>query len=359
VLVIDDASTDQTAVTACEFGVRLIRLPKKSGPGIARNIGAASALGDYVLFIDSDVCVHPETLSRFVAAFREDSRIDAVFGSYDKQPRARNTLSQYKNLFHHFVHQQAGREACTFWSGCGAIKRLVFLSLGGFSPEYKRPCIEDIELGSRLVRSGGRVVLEKSIQVSHLKRWSLWGIVKSDVVDRAVPWTELMLREGTIPNDLNLKFSQRFCALVCCFFLASLIVGAWHWHGLLFLLVLLLMGIHWFDEWSSNGPIPVTAKIAAVAAAFGAAASIGVQFRIWALIPVCLLILVVLINARFYVFLVRERNVLFAASIVPLHVLYYLYSTISFAFGVGRHVLTSWRRCDHPYPAFRVLRTKP
>src|SRR5690606_2357585 len=98
-------------------------------------------------------------------------------------PAASNILSQYKNLFHHFVHQQGRREAKTFWAGCGAIRRSVFEEVGGFSTAYGRPCIEDIELGSRLVRAGRRIVLDKSIQARHLKRWSLWSVIKSDVLD--------------------------------------------------------------------------------------------------------------------------------------------------------------------------------
>ncbi len=51
----------------------------------------------------------------------EEPDLAAVFGSYDDEPAAPNFLSQYKNLFHHFVHQQGSAEASTFWSGCGAI----------------------------------------------------------------------------------------------------------------------------------------------------------------------------------------------------------------------------------------------
>src|SRR5262249_21341174 len=154
---------------------------------------------------------HPDTIGRAVQAFQADPGLDALFGSYDRTPREPNLISRYKNLYHHFIHQTGSEKATTFWTGCGAIRRSVFLETGGFDTSYGRPCIEDIELGARLCRAGRRIRLAKDVQATHLKKWTLWGVVKSDVCDRAIPWTRLLLRERTLPNDLNLRRSQRAC----------------------------------------------------------------------------------------------------------------------------------------------------
>jgi GT2 family glycosyltransferase len=55
---------------------------------------------------------------------------------------------------HHFLHQHSNREATTIWAGCGAIRREVFLKLGGFNETCARPSIEDIELGLQLRHAG-------------------------------------------------------------------------------------------------------------------------------------------------------------------------------------------------------------
>src|SRR3990170_5504051 len=195
-IVVDDGSTDDTRAVARRFPVRLIELPGGPyGPGYARNRGAEAARGDILLFVDADVIITADTIREVVETMAARPQPAAVFGSYDDSPGSQEFLSQYKNLFHHFVHQQANEEAATFWAGCGAVRREVFLALGGFDVQrYPRPCIEDIELGYRLRAAGHEIALNKQIQVKHLKRWTLRGIARSDIIDRGIPWTLLILQ---------------------------------------------------------------------------------------------------------------------------------------------------------------------
>ena len=86
VIVADDASTDGSAAVASENGVRLLRLERQSGPAVARNRGADLAKGEYLVFVDADVSVHPETLAEVAAGFGGDPSVDALFGSYDRRP---------------------------------------------------------------------------------------------------------------------------------------------------------------------------------------------------------------------------------------------------------------------------------
>ena len=142
ILVVDDGSTDSSASIAAAMGAHVISISRK-GPAAARNVGAAAASTDLLLFIDSDVCVKPDTVARIVFAFHSDPELSALFGSYDDEPAKPDFISQYRNLMHHFVHQRSRREAHTFWSGLGAIRRTVFEAHGGFDTTYNRPSIEE------------------------------------------------------------------------------------------------------------------------------------------------------------------------------------------------------------------------
>jgi glycosyltransferase involved in cell wall biosynthesis len=290
-LVVDDGSTDDSRTIARQFPVRLLELAGGPfGPAYARNRGAEAASGEILLFVDADVVICPDTLSGMAKRLRDQPEIDAVFGSYDDSPAAGNFISQYKNLFHHFFHQQGREQAETFWAGCGAVRRRVFFEVGGFDERrYPRPCIEDIELGYRLTGAGHRVVLSKQVQVKHLKQWTLRSMIKSDVVDRGIPWTLLILQTRALPSDLNLSLSQRVSA--------ALLYG-----------MLVYLGV-------------------------------GAIFQVLAVAPLLLLLfLILLLNHRLYAFFIRKRGMVFALAVVPFHLFYYFYSGLAFALGIGLYL---------------------
>jgi GT2 family glycosyltransferase len=296
IIVVDDASPDDAARTGERLGARVIRLDRNSGPAAARNHGAGAARGAILFFVDADVVVASGVIERVVRTFAAHPDVAAVFGSYDSEPRARGLVSQYRNLLHHFTHQTGNPEASTFWAGCGAIRRTAFEAVGGFDPQrFPRPSIEDIELGARLRRAGYRILLDKGLQGTHLKRWTLAVVIRTDIFSRALPWSRLILERGDVPDDLNLRRSQRLCVAL---------VG--------------LGGL-------GLGLSPTRPEGLVVAA--GAAMA------------------VVLLNRELFVFFARRRGLAFAAACVPLHLLYYAYSGLSYlCVWVGAQVRRGGRR---------------
>lgn len=212
-IVVDDGSRDATSQVAAEFAARVVTLPAPPrGPAGARNAGAAVARGAWLVFVDADVEVHADTLRAVADATRGPDDLVAVFGTYDADPPAPGLVSQFRNLFHRYTHQQGAGEAGTFWAGCGAVRADAFHASGGFdAARYPRPQIEDIELGYRLRARGGRIRIDPRIQAAHLKQWTFWGGARTDLWDRAVPWVRLLLERGGLAADanLNLKSGER------------------------------------------------------------------------------------------------------------------------------------------------------
>jgi len=209
IVVVDDASHDDSASVARAAGAHVVSLDRNVGAGAARNHGARLATTDLVTFIDADVVVRPDTIARLAGVLAERPDFVAVFGSYDAAPRAPQLVSQYRNLLHHFVHQHGDREASTFWSGCGAIRRSVLEALGGFDEGPYSRAIEDIELGYRIRAAGHRIHLDPTIQVTHLKRWTFRSILRTDAFLRALPWSRLLLAGAAPPDHLNVQAGQR------------------------------------------------------------------------------------------------------------------------------------------------------
>jgi GT2 family glycosyltransferase len=213
--VVDDGSTDGSKQMAETIGAKVLSSGGRLGPGGARNQAANSALGDILWFVDADVVVHSDAARRLGIGF-DVEQVVAVFGSYDSSPPARNFFSQYKNLVHHYYHNRAKDEAHTFWSGCGAVRRAAFLNCGGFDVErYQYPSIEDIELGHRMIKAGGRIRLLRDVQCTHLKVWRFWNLIHTEIFRRAIPWSRLIVTSGEgIPNDLNVGVAEQTRAVL-------------------------------------------------------------------------------------------------------------------------------------------------
>lgn len=293
ILVVDDGSQDGSAGVAQRLGARVLRLSESRGPAAARNAGAKAALQPVVMFLDADVMVHRESIQLTDVALTSDSTVGALFGAYDDAPLASGLVSQYRNLLHHFTHCTAHRNAWTFWAGCGAIRRNLFMQSGGFDEQYPQSSVEDIELGLRLSQAGVRILVIPQIQVCHMKHWNLFSMLRTDILQRAWPWSRLLLRSRSLPADLNLGWRQRAGALF-----------AWVSVGLAALGFL-------------RGTAFLGSLAAAVAVAFFSRPLLG--------------------------FLIRVRGFSFALRAFPLHFLFLLYSSATFAVAAIVHLLQSFR----------------
>ncbi len=300
VIVVDDGSTDNTRQIVERYSARYLRLPAAVGPGAARNLGVQHAAGEILVFADADVVLPPDALGLVVETLDRDPELAALFGSYDTAPAWRDFLSQYKNLMHHFVHQSSSERAVTFWAGCGVMRKAVFEEFGGFNAEkYRHPSIEDIDLGLRLTRAGRKIRLEKRLQVKHLKQWTLRGLLRADILYRAVPWTKLILETRDLPRDLNLTWPARSSAALV---------------GVLVVLLFLLPA-------SAAG---LTGRISAPV--------------LGAILPGVMAALLVL-NRDVYGFFIRRRGWWFTARAVLAHWFYYLYSGVVFVLLSAAHLL--------------------
>jgi GT2 family glycosyltransferase len=293
-VVVDDASTDGSVEVALEHGARVVRQPERRGPAAARNRGARQARGEVLFFLDADCEPAPDALERAARELEREPGLDALFGSYDDRPEASGLVSQFKNLFHHWMHQRSAGPAATFWAGCGAVRRRRFLELGGFDERrYPRPSVEDIELGYRLGEAGGVIRLVPEVQARHLKRWTLASLVATDVRRRALPWAELLLERSGRAGALNVGRRERFAVAagaLACAALPAALVTPW-------------------------------------ALAVGAAA----------------LVALVVSSRSFYALVRRRCGRLYALGALPLHALYGACCSGAFAIAAARHALALGR----------------
>jgi glycosyltransferase involved in cell wall biosynthesis len=286
IIIVADGEGDGSWRAAREVGLNVIRLEDSGGPAVARNAAARAAKGEILFFIDADCTAHANVVGKVKHAFAEDPELAALIGSYDDSPSEKDWLSQYRNLLHHYTHQVSSGEGFTFWGACGAIRRDVFQKVGGFSRHYAKPSIEDIEFGYRITAAGYRIRVVKDIFVKHLKYWSPWNVIRTDLMQRALPWSILILRDKRANNDLNLSTGNRIS--VATMGLACLAV--------------LLSPFKWKLLWI----VPIAAIV----------------------IAIC--------NWRQYLFFYRKRGLLFMLAMIPWNWLFYFYSGLGFGMALAR-----------------------
>lgn len=304
VIVVLDNLTELKNIPSFRFPFQIVVNEKTAGAAAARNKGAARAKGTYLFFLDSDVRLPPDLIENVFSLIADDFHTDAWIGSYDNNTVQKNFTSQFKNLFNHFIHQHSPSVALTFWGACGIIKSNIFKRVGGFDEKFEKSSVEDIELGYRLNAAGYKLKLAKHIQVKHQKRWTFRRLIVSDIFDRALPWTNLLLRFGYVnKKELNLKKNAR----------------------LSFLFVTLLI---------FSIPVIFFYPVFGVMMTFS-----------------CVGLLIIL-NLKLYLFFYRQKGLFFCIKAVLFHWFYYLYSGAAFIYATVKYFL---RRANSFTGSFYIL----
>ena len=247
-IIVDGLSSDSSERICKEYKVVYEQLGIRCESDHKRNRGVEIANAEIVLFLDCDIVIPPTALGDIVNVFKDHPKIAGLIGSYDEAPGGKNITSQFKFLFHHYTHQQGGEHIDSFWSGCGAIRKSVFNSLGGFNASYLHGgSVQDIEFGYRLKKNKYSIYNAKHIQVKHLKELDLWEWIYTDICVRGVPWIMIMLTYQDLSPELNANVNgiiSALCAWMMVFLLGASFFNAVFIDGTLGALILFLV-LNW------------------------------------------------------------------------------------------------------------------
>jgi N-acetylglucosaminyl-diphospho-decaprenol L-rhamnosyltransferase len=174
VIVVDNASTDDSAAIAEREGVRVIRNARNEGYGRANNAGVRAAETELVLIVNPDVVVQRGAVPALVDAARRYS--DAEFFAPQIVEPSGRVFFQPRSLLAPYLTNPTGRtslpegEACApFFSGaCFLIRRDLFLRLGGFD-ENIFLFYEDDDLCRRVAETGSALIYVPKAVVRHAR----------------------------------------------------------------------------------------------------------------------------------------------------------------------------------------------
>lgn len=176
IIVVDDASEDDTPHVIESFPVTVHRMRERRGASACRNWGAQHANGAILCFLDSDCLAHPDWLNELMPVFKR-SNVGAAGGLVDSHDD-KTPLDRYekvKSALHmgsHCTDSSTGNRFFYLPSCNLAVRRDVFLQVGGF--DEKLEVGEDVDLCWRIIDTGRIVEYRPSSKVSHKHRNSIW-----------------------------------------------------------------------------------------------------------------------------------------------------------------------------------------
>ena len=165
IIVVNDASTDNTVAVATAVGAHQIISKGKLGKSGTRNAGAQAAQGEILLFTDSDCEPLPDWIERMITPFRHDAEVVGVKGAYYSRQRelvARFTQVEVEERYDRMRQLPTTNFIDTY---AAAYKRDIFLDNGGFDTSL--PEVEDQDFSFRLAAKGYKMVFVPEARVYH------------------------------------------------------------------------------------------------------------------------------------------------------------------------------------------------
>ncbi len=159
VIVVDDSSTDDTAVIAAAHGARVLRVEHRH-IAATRNAGAAEAVGDLLIFVDADTLVDADVIRAALIATASGA---AGGGCAVRLQGPTRRHERFGTAFFGLILR---------WSriapGCFLFcTRKAFDAVGGFDPTWF--AAEDVAISRALGRHGRFVILREAVYTSGRK----------------------------------------------------------------------------------------------------------------------------------------------------------------------------------------------
>jgi cellulose synthase/poly-beta-1,6-N-acetylglucosamine synthase-like glycosyltransferase len=170
VIVVDDGSTDGSAIVAAQYAVT-VEHQDHAGAAGARNLGAQRARSAILLFTDADCEPLPDWIEQMLGPFVEANvvGVKGVYQTRQGSPVARFVQAEHEEKYNRLARTDRIDFVDTY---AAAYRRELFLAHGGFDPEFL--LVEDQEFSYRLARAGRRLVFAPGAAVYHQHPSTIW-----------------------------------------------------------------------------------------------------------------------------------------------------------------------------------------
>lgn len=124
IIVVNDGSSDNTAVIAEQAGVRVLSNPYSMGNGACIKRGASVAQGEIIVFMDADGQHRPEHIALLLAEMQRG--YDMVVGARDRSGQASFGRGMANGLYNRLASWMTGHAIADLTSGFRAVRAQKF-----------------------------------------------------------------------------------------------------------------------------------------------------------------------------------------------------------------------------------------
>ena len=185
VIVVDDGGEYPAEPVAGAFRERLnlvVHRQAPAGPAVARNMGAGTARGQYLVFTDDDCVVSPEWLKQF--ALRVHGAPHGIIGGATVNALPDNVYSTASQALINYLcdyYTRSPGEARFLVSGNLLVPADVFRSLGGYDATYPLAAAEDRDFCDRARLRNWAMVYAREVVVGHRHALGAFSYCKQHV----------------------------------------------------------------------------------------------------------------------------------------------------------------------------------
>ena len=230
-VVVDDASEDDSVERIQAFPCRLVRMAGRVGVSRARNAGARASSGELLFFIDSDCLLERDALSTANASYGR--RTDLVLGgTYTPIPHDDDFFSAFQSIsVSHFETKNPRPDYVA--AHAMVVDAKLFERSGGFGGNSFMgvdAAVEDVELCHRLRRAGCELAMDPGLRVKHVFRFSLARSLRN-AFRKSRTWTRYSLVNRDLLADsgaasLELKTNVLSCAAAAVLLAGAAVTGS-------------------------------------------------------------------------------------------------------------------------------------
>lgn len=202
VIVVNDGSTDSTLEGVKKYNCRIIDLKKNQGAANARNVGVKHSKAEILVFVDSDVLIHKDALSRMVKAYKSDP--GRIIGGIDSEKYLsddfwRKFVTSKHCYDYNWKKDEKIKKFSCLSTSCSLVKKKIFNEVGGFNTKYKRAGGEEFEIACKFLEKGHACYVYRDILFDHYQEDAKKRII--ELLRRAIVHLPILLKKKSFESE--------------------------------------------------------------------------------------------------------------------------------------------------------------